>query len=58
MKKFFTYAALALITASTSYAQNNTRENLDNAIQTAENIPQDVAYASDAIDRQIGRAHV
>lgn len=53
MKKFFTYAALALITASTSYAQNNTRENLDNAIQTAENIPQDVAYASNAIDRLV-----
>jgi len=54
MKKLITYAtALVLTTMSSSFAQNNTQEYLNNAIQTAENIPQDVQYASNAIDRLV-----
>lgn len=54
MKKLITYAAaLLLTTMSTSFAQNNTQQYLDNAIQTAENIPQDVQNASNAIDRLV-----
>lgn len=55
MKKLATYAAALLLTTdlSSSFAQNNTQQNLDNAIQTAENIPQDVQNASNAIDRLV-----
>ncbi|MNU52183.1 hypothetical protein D3C71_411890 [compost metagenome] len=54
MKKLATYAAALLLTGlSTSFAQSNTQQNLDNAIQTAENIPQDVQNASNAIDRLV-----
>jgi hypothetical protein len=54
MKKLITYAAAFMLTITgTSFAQNTTREYLDNAIQTAENIPQDVQYASNAIDRLV-----
>ncbi len=54
MKKLITYAAaLLLTTMSTSFAQNNAQQYLDNAIQTAENIPQDVQNASNAIDRLV-----
>lgn len=54
MKKLVTYAAAFLLTTmSTSFAQNNTQPNLNSAIQTAENIPQDVQNASNAIDRLV-----
>ncbi|WP_300665628.1 hypothetical protein [Fluviicola sp.] len=55
MKKLATYAAALLLTTglSTSFAQNNTQQDLNNAIQTAENIPQDVQTASNAIDRLV-----
>lgn len=54
MKKLATYAAALLLTGmSTSFAQNNAQQDLDNAIQTAENIPQDVQNASNAIDRLV-----
>lgn len=54
MKKLATYAAALLLTGlSNSFAQNNTQQYLDNAIQTAENIPQDVQNASNAIDRLV-----
>lgn len=55
MKKLATYAAALLLTTglSSSFAQINTQQDLDNAIQTAENIPQDVQNASNAIDRLV-----
>lgn len=54
MKKLITYAVALLLTSmSTSFAQNNTQQHLDNAIQTAENVPQDVQNASNAIDRLV-----
>lgn len=54
MKKLATYAAALLLTGlSTSFAQNNAQQHLDDAIQTAENIPQDVQNASNAIDRLV-----
>lgn len=59
MKKFITCAAaLMLATSSISFAQNNTQQYLDNAIQTAENIPQDVQNASNAIDRLVYEVNI
>ena len=59
MKKLVTYAAAILLTTlSTSFAQNNTQQYLDNGIQTAENIPQDVQNASNAIDRLVYEVNV
>lgn len=59
MKKLATYAAALLLTGmSTSFAQNNTQQYLDNGIQTAENIPQDVQNASNAIDRLVYEVNV
>lgn len=59
MKKLITYAATFLLTGlSTAFAQNNTQINLDNAIQTAENIPQDVQNASNAIDRLVYEVNI
>ncbi|MNJ89013.1 hypothetical protein D3C87_65740 [compost metagenome] len=59
MKKLITYAAALMLTGlSTSFAQNNTQQYLDNAIQTAENIPQDVQNASNAIDRLVYEVNI
>ena len=59
MKKLITYAAALMLTGlSTSFAQNNTQQNLDNSIQTAENIPQDVQNASNAIDRLVYEVNI
>lgn len=59
MKKLITYAAaLLLMGLSTSFAQNNSQIDLDNAIQTAENIPQDVQNASNAIDRLVYEVNI
>lgn len=54
MRKLVTYAAAILLTGlSPVFAQNNTQQDLNSAIQTAENIPQDVQNASNAIDRLV-----
>lgn len=59
MKKLMMVAAALMLTGlSTSFAQNNTQQNLDNAIQTAENIPQDVQNASNAIDRLVYEVNI
>jgi hypothetical protein len=54
MKKAAIYAATLLLGAwSNANAQSTTAQYLDNAIQTAENIPQDVQTASNAIDELV-----
>lgn len=59
MKKLVTYAAALMLTGlSTSFAQNNVQADLNNAIQTAENIPQDVQNASNAIDRLVYEVNI
>jgi len=54
MKKMAMYAATVLIsTLGGVFAQNAGTQFLDNAIHTAENIPQDVQNASNALDKLV-----
>jgi hypothetical protein len=54
MKKAAIYAATLLLGAwGSAQAQTSVTQNLNNAIQTAENIPQDVQTASNAMDELV-----
>lgn len=53
MKKAAIYAATVVLTAFTNAFGQTTTQSIDNAIQTAENIQQDVQTAGNAIDQLV-----